>query len=78
MPEGYPKFELKGSKQSYTFRFPKFTDTAFYDPIVGFSSTEADAEEAEKKDSDNSDGASLSLSGMLLFSLSSIMISVFF
>ena len=46
MPEGYPKFELKGSKQSYTFRFPKFTDTAFYDPIVGFRSTDSDAEEA--------------------------------
>lgn len=76
MPEGYPKFELKGSKQSYTFRFPKFTDTAFYDPIVGFSSTDADAEEAENNES--SDGASLSLSGMLLFSLTSIVTALFF
>ena len=39
MPDGYPSYEQKGGKQIYTFRFPKFTDTAFYDPIVGFDSS---------------------------------------
>jgi hypothetical protein len=36
MPEGYPKLVTKGDKQMYTFRFPKFNDYAFYDPIVSF------------------------------------------
>mmetsp|Transcript_42436 Transcript_42436/g.51715 ORF Transcript_42436/g.51715 Transcript_42436/m.51715 type:complete len:366 (+) Transcript_42436:100-1197(+) len=36
MPEGYPKLVMKGDKQMYTFRFPRFNDHAFYDPIVKF------------------------------------------
>ena len=34
MPEGYPRVEMQGSKQLFTFRFPRFTGTAIYDPII--------------------------------------------
>jgi hypothetical protein len=45
MPKGYPKMATKGGKVTYTFRFPKFAETAFYDPIVGFdNSVETEAE----------------------------------
>lgn len=39
MPAGYPKLTLKGSKAIFTFRFPRFTTSATYDPIIGMSST---------------------------------------
>lgn len=38
MPAGYPKLEVKGSKQVFIFRFPRFNSKAKYDPIVTFSS----------------------------------------
>lgn len=34
MPNDYPKFESKNNKQIYTFRFPKFSQSALYDPTV--------------------------------------------
>jgi hypothetical protein len=34
MPEGYPKLRTVGSKQIFTFRFPKFSSLAKYDPVV--------------------------------------------
>ncbi|KAK3732896.1 hypothetical protein QZH41_012663 [Actinostola sp. cb2023] len=35
MPSGYPKFEIKGgNKFSLTFRFPKFVNKVFYDPLI--------------------------------------------
>jgi len=34
MPEGYPKVAMKGSSQVFTFRFPKFTQSALYDPLL--------------------------------------------
>lgn len=33
-PTGYPKFALKGNKNSFTFRFEKFTSKALYDPTI--------------------------------------------
>jgi len=77
MPDGYPKYTAKGSKQIYTFRFPKFKDTAFYDPIVGFSSTEADEEDADKDDA-NDGGTSLLSSGMVFVLSSFAMFGLFF
>lgn len=35
MPEGYPKTTTKKGKQIFTFKFPKFSDRATYDPILG-------------------------------------------
>lgn len=37
MPVGYPKLEVKGSKQLYTFRFPRFKESVLYDPVVSFN-----------------------------------------
>lgn len=34
MADGYPDTTLQGSKTIFTFRFPKFTNYAFYDPSV--------------------------------------------
>jgi len=34
MPEGYPKVSFQGGKQIYTFRFPKFTTSVVYDPLL--------------------------------------------
>jgi len=34
MPAGYPRFEMQGSKQLFTFRFPRFTGSALYDPVI--------------------------------------------
>jgi hypothetical protein len=57
MPEGYPKMVTKGSKQVYTFRFPKFTKTGFYDPVLGF---DENVEGEEPADGSNSNGAASS------------------
>jgi hypothetical protein len=37
MPDGYPKMINTGGSAIFTFRFPRFADTAVYDPVVGFS-----------------------------------------
>lgn len=37
MPEGYPTYRKTGNKYTFIFRFPKFTDTAVYDPVVAYS-----------------------------------------
>lgn len=34
MPDGYPKIVTRGGKQMFVFRFPKFTSSAVYDPLV--------------------------------------------
>jgi hypothetical protein len=34
MPEGYPAFVSTNTTNSFVFRFPKFTSSAYYDPIV--------------------------------------------
>jgi len=34
MPEGYPKLSVVGGKQVFTFRFPKFTTSIEYDPLL--------------------------------------------
>lgn len=34
MPAGYPKVETQGSKQLFIFRFPKFSTSLAYDPII--------------------------------------------
>ena len=39
MPEGYPKLTIQGSKNIFTFRFPKFTTKAVYDPTVEIKPT---------------------------------------
>jgi len=36
MPDGYPKFTTKGSKQIFSFRFPKFSDNIEYDPLFRY------------------------------------------
>lgn len=41
MPEGYPKLEVKGSKQIFTFRFPRFKTNAIYDPVIGNEDSES-------------------------------------
>jgi len=35
MPSGYPKLTMKGSAQVFTFRFPKFSTSLMYDPLIG-------------------------------------------
>lgn len=44
MPDGYPKFMTKGSKQVFSFRFPKFVNNIEYDPLFryGVSSNATD------------------------------------
>ena len=38
MPTGYPMVAVKGANTIFTFRFPKFSTNAVYDPLVGTSS----------------------------------------
>lgn len=45
MPAGYPMLTTQGSKNIFTFRFKKFSESALYDPIVDLG------------DSDNSGGS---------------------
>lgn len=40
MPSGYPKVTTKGGKTLFVFRFPKFSNKAVYDPILGLSESE--------------------------------------
>lgn len=37
MPAGFPTITLQGSKTVHTFRFPKFTTAAKYDPLISSS-----------------------------------------
>ena len=34
MPEGFPAVDTQGSSTKFTFRFPKFSESALYDPVV--------------------------------------------
>lgn len=34
MPDGYPSFTSTNTTNSFTFRFPKFNTSAYYDPVV--------------------------------------------
>ena len=40
MPESYPKVITIGTKQLFVFRFPKFTNSAIYDPVLQMSTAE--------------------------------------
>ena len=38
MPEGFPRTEsTEGQETVFVFRFPRFIDSVFYDPLIGFS-----------------------------------------
>jgi len=39
LDKGYPKYSTEGSKEIYTFRFPKFNDSLIYDPLVNYDGT---------------------------------------
>lgn len=41
MPPGFPRVEMKGGKQVFKFRFPKFLVSAAYDPVLTTSSSES-------------------------------------
>ena len=41
MASGYPRYTNNGNKYTFEFRFPRFTKTATYDPIVGYSTAGA-------------------------------------
>jgi len=43
MPGGYPKIEEKSGKTLFVFRFPKFRQSATYDPVIGWSGKAAPA-----------------------------------
>eukprot|EP00930_Biecheleria_cincta_P049383 TRINITY_DN345_c0_g1_i1.p1 TRINITY_DN345_c0_g1~~TRINITY_DN345_c0_g1_i1.p1 ORF type:complete len:325 (+),score=55.36 TRINITY_DN345_c0_g1_i1:84-1058(+) len=34
MPAGYPKVSMQGSSTTFTFRFPRFTESSVYDPVL--------------------------------------------
>jgi len=34
MPAGFPRVEFQGSKQLFTFRLPRFSGSALYDPVI--------------------------------------------
>lgn len=44
MSDGFPKFETKGSKKLFTFRIPKFNNTAMIDPTVNVAGSEGGGE----------------------------------
>ena len=44
MPDGFPKFEVKGSKKLFTFRIPKFNNTVFIDPTANVAGSEGGGE----------------------------------
>jgi len=66
MPTGYPKLVTKGSKQVYTFRFPKFTKTAFYDPVLGFNENVEGEPEEDEESNGASSSATLSVAATML------------
>lgn len=41
MPSGYPKVAGQGTSQVFTFRFPKFTSSALYDPLLSTGSSDS-------------------------------------
>ena len=38
MEDGYPMMQVRGSKNSFTFRFPRFTNKVYYDPTLTIES----------------------------------------
>lgn len=40
MPAGYPMVSTQGSSTMFTFRFPKFSESALYDPVVSSGDAE--------------------------------------
>lgn len=44
MSDGFPKFEVKGSKKLFTFRIPKFNNTALIDPTANVAGSEGGGE----------------------------------
>ena len=61
MPDGYPKLETTGSKQTFIFRFRKFDESALYDPIVALGDTGSDDSGDDSGDNTSTD-ASMSYS----------------
>ena len=75
MPEGYPQVKQNGGKTTYTFRFPRFEDTATYDPVVSYSAANGDSDNGGGVDDDD-DGAkrsSLNAAGKLVLLLASLL-----
>lgn len=66
MPEGYPKFAMQGSKQVFTFRFPKFSANATYDPVLSASGV---GEDEGGDDDTDTDGASILFSSTFWLAL---------
>lgn len=52
MPDGFPKFETKGSKKLFTFRIPKFNNTVMIDPTVNVAGSEGGGEVSGGGDGD--------------------------
>jgi len=44
MSDGFPKFEIKGSKKLFTFRIPKFNNSVMIDPTVNVAGSEGGGE----------------------------------
>ena len=42
MPNGFPKYETKGSKKLFTFRIPKFNNTVLMDPTMNMDGVAGD------------------------------------
>lgn len=40
MPDGFPKFVIKGSKKLFLFRIPKFNNNVVIDPAVNLGGSE--------------------------------------
>ena len=56
MPDGFPKMETQGGSAIFIFRFPKFTDNAVYDPIIGMGETIEDSSPGESTPESNKPG----------------------
>ncbi|CAE8644381.1 unnamed protein product [Polarella glacialis] len=46
MPEGYPKIVMQGSSTIFTFRFPKFSTSSLYDPVLTGLSAAAESSDS--------------------------------
>ena len=44
MSDGFPKFEVKGSKKLFTFRIPRFNNTVLIDPTANVAGSEGGGE----------------------------------
>ena len=44
MSDGFPKFEVKGSKKLFTFRIPRFNNTVLIDPTANVAGSDGGGE----------------------------------